>query len=1529
MKSGTCVLILLITAAAMCAETSAQSGSESKAQKAAVQTRSFSSEMGFDLSYPAEWTYIDLGPLLPAAKMDLDKQSQDDPIRRSIECSQIVFSAHFGEPRSVFLANAITTECMRQKPDLESFTARTMQTLAGRYELSQTRYATYSLEGQRFWVMRSAGTMRRDPIDVETIEYVATVLPKGLVYWSAHCRNRQAQAGFEHAHLHLAGGVDTELIPAGAFDVPIKPPANFAVSRESASAAIDAMEVPNASHRFMSSLGFDYQVPRDFLILDTGKWEAAHRVDTAGQTISSTVPEARRRHALLVAIAPDHAQLLILTACSHQCLGSGYPSGDLTLLLANDTLDLARKYDLRETEYGKFSAGSHSFWAMRSRAALKSRPAEPERFLALLIARVSDGVAEYFLECQTREELDALMATRLSFEDGAETRLIPAEAFSPAQRQEIVPFQSPIAAPASAAPPAVSTPPASAANAPEDLSREAIVIEHLDRVYTYAPEGTGVRQFTVAARVQSDAALRQLGVVAIPFASGSEHVELAYVRVRRADGSVTETPVSEAIELPAAVTTAAPFYSDLKELQIPVRSLRVGDRLEWQAKIVRTKPEAPGQFWGAEEFEEDEVVLSQTVELHVPAGMYVNVWSPTSKPVESVSAGEHVYRWESSHRQPTVGPAAEAEKERKKKQLWTAEQELDEKQGKLPSVAWTTFKNWDEVGAWYRGLEAGRILPSDPAVQAKVAELTAGKNTEEEKVRAVYSYVSTQIRYVGVDFDIGRYQPHRAAEVLENQYGDCKDKHTLLASMLSALGLHPQAALIGEGIRFNLAVPSPQSFNHLITKVAVDGQPVWLGSTAEVAPYRVLKPAIRDKDALVIPDAGTAGVERTPAGLPFPAIDNMNASGTLDVNGVSNSRIDLTLRGDVELAMRFAFHQVSPGQYDQIVQQFSLGMGYGGVTSHAEVSRPEDTADPLKISYDYKREKAGDWDHLRIIPQVTPVDLPHPEESEPPVHSIPLGSPRTEISTSAMKLPAGWSAELPAPVHAKSSWATYDETYRFENGTVFAERKIQVLQEKVPVSEWKSYKKFADDTNLGSEKYIQLSIARDVTAAPNSARDKASPTSPPASISRAPDFVIDDPKASRLINAARLSIQHREFESAQSQLDQARSLNPNQSRLWTNYGYLEFQRGNMSGAIDDYRKELSLYPDNYGTYSSLAEAQNILGQEAEAQQTLRTWAKVQPDSSVPVVALVNLLLDQRHPEEAVAAAQDGIARLSEMNQSDQRLQMLTGKAQIAAGMKQKGQATLEALLRTTTDPGMMNDAAYELAKAGLDLPLAESATRDALDRATAESKTWTLHEDAQNALAKSRLIASMWDTVGWILYRQGKAAEAEGYIQPAWLNREIAEIGSHLAQIEQDRGNADEALRLWELSLAAFPSYLRPSVRRTPGATQAEMTSHIEALRKAGAKEPADDADDTLARLRTVSLGSSGGFTGSAEYRLLLGEGRVLDFEKTGDKEVPLVREKLDAAQLAAYWPKGSESRLVRSASVNCHAGICELVFLH
>jgi hypothetical protein len=151
-------------------------------------------------------------------------------------------------------------------------------------------------------------------------------------------------------------------------------------------------------------------------------------------------------------------------------------------------------------------------------------------------------------------------------------------------------------------------------------------------------DGSGYREHTLVARLQSDAAAKKYSVITLPYASSSEHIELAYARVRHPDGTIAETQSSDAMDMPTPVTQRAPFYSDQKELQLPLRGLRLGDTLELKYRIVRTKAEIPNQFWGQENLTDSAVVLSSWVELRLPADIYVNVWSPTLKPAESTTA---------------------------------------------------------------------------------------------------------------------------------------------------------------------------------------------------------------------------------------------------------------------------------------------------------------------------------------------------------------------------------------------------------------------------------------------------------------------------------------------------------------------------------------------------------------------------------------------------------------------------------------------------------------------------------------------------------------------------------------------------------------------------------------------------------------------------------------------------------------------------------------------------------------------------
>lgn len=331
--------------------------------------------------------------------------------------------------------------------------------------------------------------------------------------------------------------------------------------------------------------------------------------------------------------------------------------------------------------------------------------------------------------------------------------------------------------------------------------------------------------------------------------------------------------------------------------------------------------------------------------------------------------------------------------------------------------------------------------------------------------------------------------------------------------------------------------------------------------------------------------------------------------------------------------------------------------------------------------YDYHREKVGDWDNLKTLAQLAPVGLPIPDEKEPPNSSIELGGRRIETSTAVLKLPEGWGAELPEATHAHSAYVNWDQTYRIEKGTLFAERTVEVLVDRIPQPEWRAYKKWTDIASPGNENYVQLTKPACAACGPKAAKGSLSLVKPSSA------------EAAKLVKLAYEAIQRHELNDAVHQLDEAKALNDTQARLWSTYGFADYQRGEMSEAIKDYEKELALHPDAYGTYRSLAGAYINLGKQADGIAVMRRWVAAEPGNPLSSVTLVNALLAQDDAKGALAAAEAGLNGLPEEQRQDENIQFALGLAQVKAGRNDRAGETLVALLQKTDNTSMKNSAA--------------------------------------------------------------------------------------------------------------------------------------------------------------------------------------------------------------------------------------------
>lgn len=129
------------------------------------------------------------------------------------------------------------------------------------------------------------------------------------------------------------------------------------------------------------------------------------------------------------------------------------------------------------------------------------------------------------------------------------------------------------------------------------------------------------------------------------------------------------------------------------------------------------------------------------------------------------------------------------------------------------------FASWEGMGSWYQNLVSDRMNASD-AIKQKVNSLTAGTTATLAKMQAIAAFMQHDIRYVAISLGIGGWQPHAAPDVFTHRYGDCKDKATLMRTMLREVGLQSYHVVINhERGAVTRDMPAHHGFDHVIVAI--------------------------------------------------------------------------------------------------------------------------------------------------------------------------------------------------------------------------------------------------------------------------------------------------------------------------------------------------------------------------------------------------------------------------------------------------------------------------------------------------------------------------------------------------------------------------------------------------------------------------------------------------------------------------------------------------------------------------------------
>jgi Flp pilus assembly protein TadD len=1040
---------------------------------------------------------------------------------------------------------------------------------------------------------------------------------------------------------------------------------------------------------------------------------------------------------------------------------------------------------------------------------------------------------------------------------------------------------------------------------PDDLQYEALT--YRDRVET---GGQFSRTVEVRVLLRTPAAVSAFGQLESPYVVGYGEVAFEEVTIEKPDGHRVEVKNGLLEDVNPFGLTAMPVASDVRYKKLTLPGLAPGDRLTYRI-VLRQKPLATGFAFGEMKLPPMLGDPVQVYELDLPRDGAIRVRLRPSLGATWENVASTADRVVRRLRLRVPGPDPDAKVTKKLLNEWAE-----------PDVIFTSFATWNEVARWWWSLSSDRLQP-DASVTKQAQALTSPGLTPREKLLALHEFVAKDVRYLNVGFGIGRMQPHPAAEVLANRYGDCKDKHALLAALAAAVGVDVRPVLVGT-TKADLQddVPTPEQFQHMISVARLGpdpGQWLWLDSTDRFGVSGYLGPMVRGKRALLIEPNGDGRIVTTPSDPPFVPRITTEVECTLRADGTLAGHNVMSLRSDGEVFLRAALEAVPADQRGEIVKKTLARYWTDAKVTEAVVPNLSNTREALRLEFDAEKTVQTDaskteWSLWVPVPDF---GLPVvPEEAGPDAEKVDLDK-REFVVKADVEVPEGWTARAPLSVTLDRPLGRFESRYAVDGRRLTLSRTLMVTRPSINPDEFSQFETLrkAIETDHGQKFLLTgaVSTSADAPAAPLHQQGKAAMEK--GDYAAAVDFLQRATKADPTVKNAfhdlglALYAEGRYEESLRAFSRQI-ELNPFHDDAYAMRAYCLWALGRQDEGDKDLLKQIEVAPFQVGLYEQLAARRLWQGRTREAADLYTKAASVEPNEPGRWVDVAWATARDGRPDEARAA----LARVRSFDMADwlkisaAGAYNLVGDTKEAAALAQEGLAALAPRLAMFTPEKL--------------------APKDA----------WS-----------AEYLARAWYVIGSAALAVGDDARAERYLTAAWKVDFLPDAAWALGTLREKQRRFAEAAELMGMAntvptatlnlpkdrdkhLEAVLTRLPPAERSAdgmslPASARAQPKSH-----HPGPASPiVSDAGARLTELRTFRLGTAPVGDLTEEVVVLMGaHGQVEGIRGVSPRDaarLDRVIAKLGSVRLPFAPPDERPFRAARKALLVCSpATPCSLI---
>ncbi len=396
-----------------------------------------------------------------------------------------------------------------------------------------------------------------------------------------------------------------------------------------------------------------------------------------------------------------------------------------------------------------------------------------------------------------------------------------------------------------------------------------------------------------------------------------------------------------------------------------------------------------------------------------------------------------------------------------------------------------TYANWGDFGAWYNQLTIGVRDPS-PALQQKVQELAPASMPLLERIKVLARFAQRDIRYAAIEIGIGGFQPHPASTVFSNRYGDCKDKATVLSSMLAQIGVKSYYIPIhtDRGI-YSEKTPPTNGFNHVILAIQLPeasykeampamyehpklGHLLIFDPTSTMVPFGQIPSYEQDNFGLLVSEQGGELIH-----LPMSPPDQNRLTRTakfaMQADGSIKGEVQEIRTGYVAAEGRYIYSQQTSADRRKTVERI-LGRMMGNFQlDSVEAENLDDIDKDLIIRYKFSAEHyaKNSGTMLLVRPRVLGEKLGALDMTKPRHYPYSFEVPTLQTDVFEFTLPEGYKVdgELPAPAKANFSFADYTSKIENSGSQLKYSREYKIKSTSVPADRIGELGKFFQQIN--------------------------------------------------------------------------------------------------------------------------------------------------------------------------------------------------------------------------------------------------------------------------------------------------------------------------------------------------------------------------------------------------------------------------------------------------------------------------------